>query len=171
MYLSGYDLEDFNASFGELQIGDTARGAFTAALPKPPIRHMWEMIPGTGQTPPGGGLTTYLYRLVRYEEDPAPLDVSKFTKSEAELVAEANKADVKLQVMVAEIDAREQAIAAERAAVADQAQKAATLSIALRSPNIIDVTPTPWFKNPLVIAGVVGGVLVASIAGVLLLKD
>jgi hypothetical protein len=172
MYLSGDGLEDFNVGFGELKVGDTARGAFTAALPKPPIRHMWERIPNTGETPPSGGLTTYLYKLVRYEADPEPIDVSKLVKSEAELVAEANAADTELQKMVAEIDAKEQALAAQRAAVADQAQTAATLSIATRRANVIDVTPAkPWYKRPIVLASIVGGVAVASVAGLLLMKD
>lgn len=168
MYLSGLGLEDFISGLGELKVGDTARGAFSAALPKPPIRHMWERVPGTEERPSSGGLSTFLYKLVRYEDDPAPLDVSKFTKSEAELVAEANKADVKLQQMVADIDAKEKAMAAEKAAAATQAQRAATLSLAARQLTIIDVPKDvqPWYKRTGVLAGIIGAVAAVGITGV-----
>jgi hypothetical protein len=150
---------------GTLKIGDTARGAFTAALPKPPIRHHWVRIPGTGETPAGGGLSTYLYRLERYEADPPPIDVSKLVKSEAELVAEANAADTELQKMVSDIEEKEQRLAVEKAKAADQARKAAALSIASRARPA-----RPWYKKPIVLGSIGGGVIVTGIIVALLVR-
>lgn len=144
---------------GVLEVGATARGAFTAALPKPPYLHMWERIPNTGETPPGGGLSTYLYKLVRYEADPAPVDVSKLMSTEAEIIAEMNAKDpdfVKLQQTVARNEAQAQANATAAAAAA--AARAFGLS-------------KPWYKQPMILGGIGVGVLLAGVAAVLLMQD
>ena len=165
---------------GELKVGDTARGSFTAALPKPPIRHMWEMVPGTGQTPPGGGLSTYLYKLVRYEADPEPVDVSKRVRTEAEIIAELNAQDTELPQRVArnEAQAKVNAAAAAAAAAATPATAAAAvLPIAMAPVSTIVKSmeqayqPKPWFKKPVVLGSIGLGVVLAGITAVLLVRD
>jgi len=183
MYITLGDLMNAGVSgFGELKVGDTARGAFTAALPKPPIRHMWEMVPGTGETPPGGGLITYLYKLVRYEPDPEPIDFTKLNQErEAELIAQLNAKDTALQKMVEENEKAEAALAVQREAAATAkaqqelakaeaalaAQKAATqraaADLAARKALL------PWYRKPVVIVSVATGTVVLSLVAILLM--
>ena len=146
---------------GELEVGATARGSFTAALPRPPVRHMWEMIPGTEEASTSGGRSTFLYRLVRYEADPAPIVFRPST--EAEIIAEMNANDpdfVKLQQTVARNEAQAQANAAA-AAIAPSAplwEASSELS-------------KPWYKKPVVLGGIGVGVVLAGVAAVLLMQD
>lgn len=174
MYLTLNDL----IGIGELKAGDTARGAFTAALPKPPIRHMWQRIAGTGETPSGDGLTTYLYRLVRYEDEPEPIDFSKLVKSEAEMIAELNAKDEALQKLVAETEAAEAKLAAAKAAQSAAAETAAARELAVKKAASAEAARKiaaqraallPWYRRPLVLYSAIGGTVLASIAAALIL--
>ena len=165
MFLTMGDLR-----MGELEVGATARGSFTAALPRPPVRHMWEMIPGTEEASTSGGRSTFLYRLVRYEADPAPIVFRPST--EAEIIAEMNANDpdfVKLQQTVARNEAQAQANAAA-VAIAPSA-----LVPSLPAPYPLweesSELSKPWYKKPVVLGGIGVGVVLAGVAAVLLMQD
>jgi hypothetical protein len=100
----------------------------------------------------------------------APANVVAVAQKVAAIVGEAVVG--KPQQTAADITTSERAIAAEKAAVAQQAQRAAILSLATRELNVIDVPKDvqPWYKRTGVLAGIIGAVAAVGITGVWLVR-
>ena len=125
-----------------LQRGSTARGSFTAQLPKAPYGLKWSMIPGSGFTPPEGGLSTYEYMLTK-----APADWNPPVK------VETPAEDVKPTTP-------KPATLAPRP-YAPPSAPLMRVPLAVRSP---------WYKRPVVLAGIGVGVVLTGITAVLSMR-